>query len=391
MDIISKDNFASILSYIDERSLERLRNSSKNLTVAVDWVTSDELYWKKKVEFFLDREYDQPIVYHNWEEAYNTLLAHSFDDTLMIFIKMGDEELPFIKFLMGDDEADPILVANPGADYKMLDTAAKLGYVEIFKALLADPRVDPRANFGSVILSAAHAHNSEILRLILEDGRINPNANNTLFRVALYEEPKYEEIFEILIADPRSNPGRDERVLAAVTKNGWLESVKQLLADPRVDPSSIENGAIRIASKGGRIKIMELLLADPRVDPSANYNEAIHNAARDGRLNVIRLLLTDNRISLEAKKSALTKLPPSALIHFDENGLNYLKIAELAKLPLKELIQKGNTNIKTRNMIMMKYLWLIRLKELYDVIDVDDPFKASLVLNVGNKKAFLKY
>ena len=56
---------------------------------------------------------------------------------------------------------------------------------------------------------------------------------------------------------------------------GHTEIVKMLLGDPRIDPSTNNNCAIRKASKYGHIQVVKLLLSDPRVDPSAHYNCAI--------------------------------------------------------------------------------------------------------------------
>ena len=40
-----------------------------------------------------------------------------------------------------------------------------------------------------------------------------------------------------------------------------------LLNDPRVDPSTVDNYAIRFASENGHTKVVKVLLSDPRVGP----------------------------------------------------------------------------------------------------------------------------
>ena len=52
-----------------------------------------------------------------------------------------------------------------------------------------------------------------------------------------------------------------------------------LLADPRVDPSDIDNNAIQLVSCYGHDSVVKLLLADSRVDPSVDNNWAIRSAS----------------------------------------------------------------------------------------------------------------
>ena len=57
------------------------------------------------------------------------------------------------------------------------------------------------------------------------------------------------------------------------SKNGHVDVVEFLLADPRVDPFNNDNYAIVYASKNGHFKIVKLLLADPRVRDELTLNE----------------------------------------------------------------------------------------------------------------------
>jgi ankyrin repeat protein len=58
-------------------------------------------------------------------------------------------------------------------------------------------------------------------------------------------------------------------------KFGYINIVKLLLLDDRVDPGANDNCAIRLASKNGHLEIVKLLLSDEQVDPSADNNYAI--------------------------------------------------------------------------------------------------------------------
>jgi ankyrin repeat protein len=63
--------------------------------------------------------------------------------------------------------------------------------------------------------------------------------------------------------------------------NGYVEVVKLLLNEPRVDPSADDNCAIRLASKNGHFEVVKLLLNDPRGDPSAYNNYANRLATKN--------------------------------------------------------------------------------------------------------------
>jgi translation initiation factor 2 beta subunit (eIF-2beta)/eIF-5 len=73
-------------------------------------------------------------------------------------------------------------------------------------------------------------------------------------------------------------------------KNGDARLVKKMI-DKGIDPSRVNNYAIKYASNCGDLEIVKILLADNRVDPSANHNEAITMACRNGHLEVVKLLL----------------------------------------------------------------------------------------------------
>ncbi|KAJ3294314.1 hypothetical protein HDU79_011187 [Rhizoclosmatium sp. JEL0117] len=101
----------------------------------------------------------------------------------------------------------------------------------------------------------------------------------------------------LLLKDPRTDPATDENyAIRCSAESGELEVVQILLKDPRVNPSGKKNYAIRAAATFGHLEITRLLLADPRVDPSASGDAAVILAARNGYANVVELLLADDRV-----------------------------------------------------------------------------------------------
>lgn len=82
---------------------------------------------------------------------------------------------------------------------------------------------------------------------------------------------------------------------------GDYYDVKRLLCDESVDPSYLDNKAIRLASFHGYYDVVELLLNDNRVDPTAENNEAIRGAICNNRKKTVELLLGDKRVQCSLK------------------------------------------------------------------------------------------
>lgn len=70
--------------------------------------------------------------------------------------------------------------------------------------------------------------------------------------------------------------------ISLASEYGHLDTVKLLLADPRVDPSARKDYALRMACEYNHLEITKLLLADPRTDPSTTDNISVQIAAQEG-------------------------------------------------------------------------------------------------------------
>src|SRR3990172_6309288 len=90
--------------------------------------------------------------------------------------------------------------------------------------------------------------------------------------VVAYKNPFTPEV----LADPTAvdvllelgyDPSRgNDWALRVAVGNGNLETVRLLLSDGRVNPSSDDNNAIKTAAERGNANIVDLLLLDPRTD-----------------------------------------------------------------------------------------------------------------------------
>jgi ankyrin repeat protein len=138
---------------------------------------------------------------------------------------------------------------------------------------------------------------TEVKRL-LKDPRVDPSTddNYAIRHTSVYG---HIEIVSLLLKDPRADPSAyDNLSIRWASYEGHTEIVRLLLKDPRVDPSTGGNYAIRFASGEGHLEIVRLLLKDPRVDPSADDNYAIRFASGEGHLEIFELLLKDSRIDI---------------------------------------------------------------------------------------------
>lgn len=144
-------------------------------------------------------------------------------------------------------------------------TAVKTGDAPAVGVLLRDPRITPDR---FVIEHATKLNHVGVVRFLLEDRRVDPSLN----------EP-----------------------LISASNHGFLEIVRELLADGRVHPSTFYNSAIIGASRNGHTEIVRELLADPRITGLSDLRGfgdlALTNACENGHLDVVRMLLASHRFN----------------------------------------------------------------------------------------------
>ena len=103
----------------------------------------------------------------------------------------------------------------------------------------------------------------------------------------------HTEVVNLLLKNPRVDPGSNNNyAIKWASECGHTEVVKLLLKDSRVDPGDDNNFAIRLASRNGHTEVVKLLLKDSRVDPGDDNNFAIRWASRNGHTEVVKILLS---------------------------------------------------------------------------------------------------
>jgi hypothetical protein len=187
-------------------------------------------------------------------------------------------------------------------DYKL--TKAVLSNIEILKLVLQDPSIND-ININYLIKIAARKGYSEAVKILLQCPNIN--LDGIIYKAVEYGHLAVVEI--LLQEDQGLSHGRlrvdpsseDNKAIKIASQNNNLEIVDRLLQDQRVDPSSEDNYLIQAASSNGHLKMVNRLLKDQRVDPSANSNWAIQAASSIGHLKMVNRLLEDDRVDPSVK------------------------------------------------------------------------------------------
>ena len=160
---------------------------------------------------------------------------------------------------------------------------------EIINLLLNDPRVDPGVDENAALQKAIQNNNLEIVNLLLNDQRVHPMC------LIIYAVMNNQiEIVKRLLEDSRVDPScNDNRSLNLAAQKGHIDIVNLLLDDERLRP---DNKALEIASYEHRVDVVNRLLKDPRFDPTLNNYAAIEKAAEKENTKVVSILLNDERV-----------------------------------------------------------------------------------------------
>ncbi|XXQ35114.1 Ankyrin repeat domain-containing protein [Plasmodiophora brassicae] len=231
--------------------------------------------------------------------------------TLDCFARLGSDVISLVvSFLsLGDDVISClrcsrwirhwVLVALPlhRSQYDVIVWAVRAGYPRVLDGVLKLAGVDP-SMFNNIAVRIASTSDAYLdnLRLLLDDKRVDPTAscNGPIRRASEYGLAR---IVETLLDDGRPDPSAvDSAALRSACKNGHVDTVRLLLADGRASPSADGNAALLSASSKGHLQIVGMLLNDPRVNPGYFGNVAVLNATMHNHADVVLRLLADPRV-----------------------------------------------------------------------------------------------
>ena len=161
---------------------------------------------------------------------------------LTIALKRKNYEL--INFLINDSRVDLTSYNN-----EFFDLCCRKNEIDLIKRLLKDYNIDPSYPDNRHVRRACLGNKLELLNILLEDLRVSFNYDHKC------------------------------RTFPLVCHHGYIEIIKRLLQDPRIDPSLDDNEAIKYAYEADKQDIVDLLLKDPRVNPNEveSYEELFKN------------------------------------------------------------------------------------------------------------------
>ena len=291
--VVGKDILPLISQWLDP---EDVKNLSPSYAEAIEKIESDPITYKRRIENLynggeLIGDDDPNRGYDvNWEEVYH--MVHKKGDWQYLLFMAQDDDVEYVKLSL-DMGADPS-IPNTNAD--------------IEKYPLEEYALGKAVKYGNV----------DIVKLLLEDERSNPTLDYIIEAI----KKEYIEILKLLLANGRVDPGEtDNQAIFTACSLGYREVTIILLNDDRVDPSDtredifgyliVENHSIsqpekirygrnpklRVSSEDERLAILEILLADARVDPSIDDGSALIYALDVKYFKIFNRLLADKRIN----------------------------------------------------------------------------------------------
>jgi ankyrin repeat protein len=114
--------------------------------------------------------------------------------------------------------------------------------------------------------------------------------------VTAYEAKAWNIIRLLLMAGVPIATNIQDSIIDEAAKNGQLEVVKLLMANPKIDLSGLNhtNYPLRLAAEKGHHAVMRQLLTDPRVDPNVAIQD-YHSNRYDAE--ALRILALDPKTS----------------------------------------------------------------------------------------------
>ncbi|KAI8903087.1 ankyrin repeat-containing domain protein [Gorgonomyces haynaldii] len=209
-----------------------------------------------------------------------------------------------VRLLLEDGRCDPA-----AADHQALEEACIQGHYDIFQLLLNDPRVSPAANDQLAIKMVPVTCSSDkstwsarilmnkqrMMKELLLDPRVDPSFDNNQSLVNAATCGMVEMV-QMLLNDNRVRETMDSTALKAACGHGHLEIVRVLIAAGQ-DPAADEQEAIQDAVLNGYVPVVRQLMLDPRVDPAVSNDFCLRMAVQLGHMEMVQTLLQDPRVN----------------------------------------------------------------------------------------------
>ncbi|KAJ3114203.1 hypothetical protein HDU96_002418 [Phlyctochytrium bullatum] len=234
------------------------------------------------------------------------------DNTLLVLLRtssLEDEEKDELEKYLLDHRCFAVAgVVNE----RFVQACSKEGEKEVLSMLELNP-INATFRESEAFRIAATKGSVAIVSKLLKLGA-DPSAKND----EAMRKSTNPEIIKLLLADSRVNPGANGNEALCNAELLW-ESVNLLLDDSRTDPTAGENFVLMRAVKEGRVDVIRRLCADPRIDVSCekaiiieavkravSFESVPHSTREDEReacqksrseaMDAVTLLLSEPRI-----------------------------------------------------------------------------------------------
>lgn len=228
-----------------------------------------------EVKRFLDDEDYDPSVFDSY------LLREALVDS--------NPSVEIVKLILEDSRVNP----NVGLGYP-IERVIDLKNLELLKLILPNPKTNPSTRLNRPLFICVSSKWIEGLEVLLADERLDLENDNCLTYVI---EENNLEIFKMLIAHPRIDPGANfNRILTTAVNLNRVEMIRLLISNPWVDPSIPNNYAFSMCAGYGHDDVVSQLLKDRRIYPASEGNEALKIAFRNNQMWIVKILLDDERV-----------------------------------------------------------------------------------------------
>lgn len=321
MDVISHipealtldDTAAVILSYLSDEIIEKL--FIVGLIPRLTSILTKQQFWHARIETF-SRFRVAFAVNVDWRETYDIIkscnLYNDRDNVIAVDIlyRMGIRpslhvlgkaarygQAKIVSYLLLERSIHPDTpISISEREYgEPLALAIKGGHTAVVSLLLADSRVNPTngGSYNYILSDVCLLRKHDILRLLIKDGRTSDaDYRRAMSDVAMRDDDV--ETVRVLLSCVRP----DDTNLCVAAYHNRARIVAALLEDGRADPCCDDNRILRSVVDCGYVDVLKLLMMDGRVDFSVRNNEALEVALRPDRdrIEIANLLLKDERV-----------------------------------------------------------------------------------------------
>lgn len=288
--------------------------------------TEKSLYWICKMGYV--KVFDKLV---NSSNTFIKTLASNYISRIgtdLLITAIRGSKIGIVKRLL--KFKNPRIEISESSNYVIVDTCTAYMPMGIILELLKDERFDPSAKNNDMLITACDIGQVDMVKVLLNHKKVDPSAQNN-------------KALNLAAGNRSCELQSDGSVSFGQLTSGtiYLEIVKLLLKDPRVDPTDKNYEAVKYAVQYKDVKMLRLFFNHPKVDPTFNSNFIIkslrHSYSVGRNINMFRFLLKNPKINpknMEPLVYAIKhKYPTMALyflkqnIHTRKEKIEYLKLA----------------------------------------------------------------